>query len=404
MRALSVVLFSAFLSVATFSNAAAIPAWARRYSVNCSHCHAPAPPRLNGTGIRFRWAGYRMPEDIGQAAQVERIQNYIAFRGRMRYDYAKTESAPASNSSFSVHDATLFYGGPFGKNFGAFFELEREAADDIGLVGQVIGAWGSERSYGGFRAGQMHWILSAGLAGFDRPTGIARPLPVNDRVTTGIPFAFRRDQIGLEAFYVVGRNRIAVQVLNGLDASGVGDGKDPDNQKDFVVSDQFLIDEAGSGITAVGYLGTLKGADPLAPTVTSRYWRLGLSASKIVKNLEVMGTLVYGSDSDLPVVSGGKFATSSVRGVGYGVYGGYTFRAGGAEAESGTPLTLFGRYEYGDRNTKIADNANRRFVAGGVLPVNIPEYLRMALEYTYDFPQGAGLKRHGLTAELMINF
>ncbi len=40
---------------------ALIPAWARKYNMNCSGCHYPAPPRLNATGQRFKWAGYRMP-------------------------------------------------------------------------------------------------------------------------------------------------------------------------------------------------------------------------------------------------------------------------------------------------------------------------------------------------------
>ena len=61
MRALSLLLLVGLLSGASASKASALPAWARRYNVNCSHCHAPAVPRLNATGIRFRWAGYRMP-------------------------------------------------------------------------------------------------------------------------------------------------------------------------------------------------------------------------------------------------------------------------------------------------------------------------------------------------------
>ncbi len=404
MRALSLIVSSAFLSVAAFSDAWALPAWARRYNVNCSHCHAPAVPRLNATGIRFRWAGYRMPEDIGQAANVEKIQNYLAFRGRMTYAYDKTSGQPASSSSFVPPDATLFYAGPVGKNFGAFFELEREASDEIGLTAQVIGVWGSERDHGGFRAGQMHWSVEAGLAGFDRPTGISDALPVEDRVTSGIPFAFDPHQVGAEAFYVAGRNRISIMVLNGIDATGAGDGPDPDTRKDFVVTEQFLIDEAGSGITGIGYYGTLVGADPLAPTAISRFWRFGLSANKFINNFEVSGTVVYGRDSDLPVVGGGSFATAKINGLGYWAYGGYTFLKGGDHETAGTPLTLFGRYEYADQNTDAADDANRRFVAGGVLPVSLPEYLRLALEYTLATPQGGGPKQHGLAAELMLNF
>ncbi len=345
-----------------------------------------------------------MPEDIGQPVDVERVQNYIAFRGRMRYDFAKTEGESVSENSFSFHDATLFYSGPFGKNFGAFFEIEREASDDIGLTAQVIGAWGTEQSFGGFRAGEMHWILSEGLAGFDRPTGINRPTPVSDKVTDGVPFRFRKNQVGVEGYYVTGKNRISVQVLNGIDVNGSGGGSDPDTKKDFVVADQVLLDEAGSGITAVAYYGSLEGLEPLSPNETSHYWRLALSANKYIDNLEVSGTVVYGKDTDLPVVTNGRFGSSTAKGVGYWVYGGYTFRPTGDEADAGTPLTLFSRYEYTDQNTSIDNNANRRWVGGFVLPVNLPEYLRLALEYSLDLPQGNAPNTHGLVAEMMLNF
>ena len=88
-----------------------IPAWARRYNVNCSFCHAPAAPRLNATGIRFRWAGYRMPEDIGTQVSVDDVKNYIALRGRVRYVYDKTNGQPTSTSGFQFSDATLFVAG-----------------------------------------------------------------------------------------------------------------------------------------------------------------------------------------------------------------------------------------------------------------------------------------------------
>jgi hypothetical protein len=380
-----------------------IPAWARRYNVNCSFCHAPAVPRLNATGIRFRWAGYRMPEDLGEAVEVEKIQNYISLRGRMRYDYAKTESQPTSNSSFSINDATLFYSGPFGRSYGAVFEFERAAENSLELVAHVMSAWGSEKSYGGVRLGQMHWFLREGVAGFDRPTGIRTPLPVNGPLTSAIPFAFSNDQLGIEAYYVRGSNRISAELLNGINAVGKGDERDPDNKKDVVVIDQFLFDSAGSSVTAVGYYGTLLGADAAAPAASSHFWRLGVSANKFISNFELLGSLLYGKDTDLPL--GAVFASPEVKGLGYWFYGGYTFERSSTEGEVEPLATLFGRFEYVDPNTDLSGNAARRFVLGGVVPINIPQYLRLTLEYARDFPQAAGaLKTNAVTAELMLNF
>ena len=70
-------------------------------------------------GIRFRWAGYRMPDEIGQKVDVKDVGHYVAMRGRMQYAYDKTQGQPAT-SQFKWNDATLFFSGPFGKHYSAF--------------------------------------------------------------------------------------------------------------------------------------------------------------------------------------------------------------------------------------------------------------------------------------------
>jgi hypothetical protein len=279
-----------------------------------------------------------MPEDIGKPASVDEVKNYIALRGRVRYVYDKTEGQPASTSSFQFNDATLFFAGPFGKNYGAFFELERESNGELGLQAHVESAWGKEKSYGGFRVGLMHWLLRDGVAGFDRPTGIRTPIPVDGPLTAGIPFAFSQDQLGMEVYYVAGRNRLSAEVLNGINAGGGAGASDSDKKKDFVVTDQFLFDDAGSGLTAVGYYGSLRGADPAAESVTSHFWRVALSANKIVNQFEALGGVVYGKDTDLP--TGGAFSSPDVTGLGYWFYAGYSVPV----KSGGNPLTLYGRY------------------------------------------------------------
>lgn len=375
------------------TNHALIPAWTRKYNMNCSGCHYPAAPRLNATGIKFRWAGYRMPEEMGEKTDVANLSNYIALRGRMRYDYSKAENQNATNS-FSFNDVTLFYAGAFGKNFSSFIELEREPSGEVGLVTNILGLWGKEKSYGGFRVGQMHWLLRDGVAGFDRPTGIRTPTPLGGRLTGGtnsIPFTFSADQLGVEWIYVAGRNRVSAEVLNGIRTDGTGDPSDTDPEKDFVVTNQLLLDERGSGVTAVGYYGTLKGVNVAAPALRSHFMRLGLSANKIVNNIEVLGGFAWGKDQDLPL------GTADISGMGYWVSGQYFIPK--------SSLALFGRYEFVDPDTDLDDNGTTRFVLGGVMPIGLPEYLRFALEGALDTPQSSALpKRTGLTAELMLNF
>lgn len=376
------------------SQAGAIPAWARKYNMNCSGCHSPAVPRLNAKGFAFKWAGYRMPEEIGENQEVKQISDYVAARFRFQYVWRKTSTEPTSANAFQLNDATLFAGGPIGKWFGAFFEFEH-ATDEVELVNNVYGVWGKERSYVGARVGQMHWLLRGSVAGFDRPTGISTPTPLSNPLTAGAtPFAFGTDEVGAEAFYVLGKNRFSVELLNGVNAEGKGDEAGSPKTKDVAAIDQFIYDEEGSAIGAVAYLGAIPDLDP-ALGGTAHYARVGVTANKIYRGFEGMAGYIYAKDRDLPV--GTLFDRPSVTGNGYWGYAGYTLPQ--------QAFTLFGRYEVTRPNTDVSRSGNRRLVLGGVLPINVPEYLRFAAEYTLDQPRPTGShNRNGVTAEAMLNF
>lgn len=385
--------------VATYSatsattTAGAIPAWGRKYNMACSGCHYPAPPRLNAVGLRFRWAGYRMPEEIGEKVDVERVQNYLAAGGELEYAYDKVEGAPASNS-FAAPAVVVFYAGPAGRSFSGFLELEN-GPGEVERIAHVSTIWGSEKGYGGFRFGQMHNLYEWGVAGFDRPTGISVPSPIADPLTAAIPFMVAEHALGLEAYYVRGSNRLSAQVLNGITADGEVAAEDEDSKKDFLVTDQYLLDEAGSGVQAFGYFGTLVGVDAAtAPELKSRFWRLGASANKIYQDFELLGGVLAGKDLDLPASL--AFAGNENRGLGWWVSGQYNIKK--------LPLVLLARYEFLDPDTKTADDANRRLVAGAVLPLNVPQYLRWSLEFRLDTPQGGGPKTTNVTTNFRLFF
>lgn len=193
-----------------------IPAWARKYNMNCSGCHYPVPPRLNATGIRFKWAGYRMPEEIGEDQAVEKIQNYLAGHAVLQYEWNRTSGQP-SVSAFGFPEVGLFYAGPFGRHYSGFLEFERNPDGTTDALAALSGIWGKESQYGGFRVGQMHGIAEAGIAGFDRPVSANDIAPLG-AVTSTNPFAFDV-VLGAEAYLVRGSNRLSFQVTNGVDVT-----------------------------------------------------------------------------------------------------------------------------------------------------------------------------------------
>ena len=381
------------------THARALPAWARKYNMNCSGCHYPTVPRLNATGFAFKWAGYRMPNEIGKNAEVKKIEEYLSARLRVQYVYTKTETAPTDTSSLVLPSASLFAAGAVGTNYGAFVEFERTPEGTIDLIGQIGGVWGKEDGFGGVRLGQGHLLVGGSVAGFDRPTGMLAPLPLDEPTTPGVPFRFTGDVAGVEAFYVFGGiNRTSVLFANGL--AGGGDGMEAaksTTSHDWVVTNQLMLDDFGAALAAVGYFGSVKGLDAAEADLNSRYYRIGLSANKFVGPFEGQVGYVYSGNSRLPTGVTSPFTAASLSGTGYWLYGGYTVKP--------SFWTLYGRYEYLDPDRALSDDALRRVVLGSVLPVNVPEYLRLGLEYFHDAPQGVGaLKRQGARAEVHVAF
>ena len=399
MRFIFVVPLAAAALALAPQPAGALPSWARKYNMNCSGCHYPTVPRLNATGFAFKWAGYRMPGDIGTNAEVKKIEEYLAARGIVRYVYTKTEKQAADTNSLTLPSASLFAAGSVGKNYGAFIEFERTPEATIDLIGQIVGVWGKEKGFGGVRLGQGHMIVGGVVAGFDRPTGILAPLALDEPTTPGVPFRLAGDVAGIEAFYVFGgMNRTSVQYVNSVAPGGEGmESASSATRHDWVVTNQLMLDEAGAALAAVGYFGSVTGLDSLQAGLKSRYYRLGLSANKFVGPFEAQAGYVYSSNSRLPTGPTSSFTSAKISGTGYWLYGGYTVKP--------SYWTVCGRYESLDPNRALGDDALRRVVVGSVLPVNVPEYLRLGLEYVYDRPQGPGaLNRQGARAEVHIAF
>ncbi|MBI3790885.1 MAG: hypothetical protein HY275_08400 [Gemmatimonadetes bacterium] len=309
--------------------------------MNCSGCHYPVVPRLNATGLAFKWAGYRMPSEIGEKAEVRKIEEYLAAQAIAQHNYAKTSGQPTEVNAISVPSASLYVGGALGSNYGAFLQFERGTEGSIDLVAQFAGAWGDESRFVGVRVGTGHALAGGMVAGFDRATGILQPLAISSPVTGAVPFAYGGDATELEASIVFdGRSRTSIQLLNGL-------------------------------------------ASPTSPA--------GSATTQFV------GGYVYGRDSKLPVGGGAPFASSRLIGTGAWASALYAFPVSLA--------SVYGRYEQLDPDHDVSNAGLRRYVLGGILPLNGPPYLRLGIELFLDTPLAPGApKRQGISTQLQFNF
>jgi hypothetical protein len=371
--------------------AQAIPSWARKYNMPCSGCHYPAPPKLNALGIRFRWAGYRLPNEMGQDVAVDQVSNYLAAQGQVVYTLSRTGSEPAA-APLSSGDAKLWYMGPLGKHFVGWFEFERMPDATMGLGATVGGVWGNEHAYGGFRVGQGHFLFETGVAGFERNVALTdTPLPMEGPTTAGVPFVFSDDRAGAEAFYVTGNNRLSVQVLEPV----AGVSAAANRRKDYVLMDQFLLDQSGGGLQLSAIYGSVLGVDSSALALHSTYWRIGCSASHYFGSLELLAGLALAQDNDLPTGGTSPFTSGSMKGSGWWLSGEY--------AVGQSPLAIYGRYEAANANTSVSGNTASRVVLGGALPLTVPQYLRVNVEYSLLTPQ-TGAKTNNLAAALTLAF
>ena len=124
-------------------DAEAIPAFARKYSLNCATCHT-APPRLNTFGERFLENGYQLPgtEDGGITGKknlgdlsLDDFANYtgVRLRGNVLRSHTFKQQNPTAAEPGTVHNNSelgfpevfsLFTAGSLTKNIGFFVELE----------------------------------------------------------------------------------------------------------------------------------------------------------------------------------------------------------------------------------------------------------------------------------------
>ncbi len=109
----------------------AVPAWARKYGIQCEACHT-AWPSLNAYGRDFKIAGYKIPDELEILDEYDDvISDFLAmdksfpvsaiFKARP-YDKKNGKRARIR----AGHESEVIIGGSVNKNFSAWVEFEAE--------------------------------------------------------------------------------------------------------------------------------------------------------------------------------------------------------------------------------------------------------------------------------------
>ncbi|MBI1806977.1 MAG: hypothetical protein HYR76_08000 [Ignavibacteria bacterium] len=361
------------IGAALFQSAIALPAFARKYNMSCSACHAGVP-RLNEVGFKFRAAGFRMPDEIGKAETSSNIGDYIAARTQSRLDWKQTEApngAITANSKQLTFAEFSFYPitGGFAKNFASLVELTI-APEEFTEVENAYLRYdnGNENGFFSIRGGIFHPFEGYGAS--DRPLSNSRPLfqrnASNDNQSTYFtPWGF--DEAGVEIGYDFGNTSLRGTLFNGnttfeeegkliaAPAQSLSgnlskqSGAPSFNSKDIQLLVVHRLTDDGGGISGYFYNGYID--LPTDPTNLSsaffqnNFQRYALYASYPIEKALLLGGYQYGQDKKYNPTS--TAADQSFNSQGF---------FGEADYNVSEPLWLGLRYDNFDPSTNKDEN------------------------------------------------
>ncbi len=154
------------------ASANAVPAFARKYDVNCNTCHR-AYPELNAAGRQFKELGYRFPagssfeEDV-----VQEISDFLQLEEHVPVSmilvarpYDKKDSG--QEKIRALHEVEIIGAGVLGEQWSGYFEIEAE--DETGFeleLAPAVLTWNYSKEFNlQFVWGPTFWADPYGIVG-----------------------------------------------------------------------------------------------------------------------------------------------------------------------------------------------------------------------------------------------
>ncbi|HEU4727746.1 MAG TPA: hypothetical protein VFT22_07655 [Kofleriaceae bacterium] len=359
--------------------AEAMPMFARKYKMACSGCHEPAPPRLNAVGYKFRRAGFRMPENIGEEENSEfNFSDYISGRiqARQTVSHVSDDTSGSNVSStsdvFEMREITLYpITGSFMKYFASESELSLAPDQPVEIENSWVRAvYGDKDLWFEARAGIYHPF--EGYGGSDRPLSQSRPLfetAAANQTQDTLVRLWGVDHVGAEvgiqwqdfslSFSVNGRMNTEVE-----DGKVVAVGITPStkNERDILVSANQLIGQR-SGISALYMHGSV--GLPMTP----KDFTSGTDMAMFDDTYDRLAGFASTGAGRFTALAGGELGWDDTRDATTGRK--TKFKSFGAFGEVDASVTAyaaaFARYDYFDPSTSKDQNQQHGITLGGTL-------------------------------------
>lgn len=291
--------FAAYALLLAPSQGEAIPAFARKYNVSCSLCHAPAP-RLNAFGETFAGNGFEMsvgeePRDtIETGDRMLRLLKRIEFA--LRLDLFATATAPVRASEPSVdlqtpYNLKLLSGGALADRISYYmYFFMSERGEVAGLEDAYIQFTDIAGSGVSVIAGQFQ--VSDPL--FKRETRLEYDDYQAYRVRVGAARTDLTYDRGLFASYSPwAGGDLALILVNGTGLSEAGDDRQYDTDALKNVAVRYSQELGPVRVGAYGYFGEQRALD-----AADKVRIFGPDVTVALGNLEINGQYLRRTDSN----------------------------------------------------------------------------------------------------------
>lgn len=328
------------------TKAEAITAWARKYKVDCSMCHAGPMYKLTPIGAEFLRRGHRMADDEPTINWGE----IFSINSKMR---VHDSNAAGRNATFEFHAFSVYAGGMLSKHVGFFTEIY--LYENTGkITGAVNGDFGRSKladsylimnshpdrdSYTTLRVGQLSPTQTLLYWDVGPRYGETRPYIVNNSTVSPNSYRPFMRNFGIEVGQRVKNFNAAVGLLNGTGSSSTN-SIDNNESKDVYMTADVVVDDAGSAIGFYGYRG--KGL--ITPSSGSPW-------ENAFHRVGAFGYFTRGAASLTGAVTFGKEQINAL--------GTKTDNLGvlvQAAYEVTSKVALFSRYDFFDPNRDLADD------------------------------------------------
>jgi hypothetical protein len=295
----ALVLGGFVVSMAAADTASAIPAFARRYGVECHFCH-DGYPKLNANGQRFEERGFRMAQE--DAFDVNEWAKTVPLSVRASVNHTFVEDADGTSFAFfkGISAGNLGSRVSYWVDDGLFWLLDApEGVDDFTHT-KPDNAWGRIEVV---QNGKLY--LKAGRFEFDLPFTQARTpnLFAYDIYSTSTGSEFdniARYQEGVEVGgSLPGDARWSASVVKGRNAMGASDIVEDAGKFDANLFLRASKRIARNRVGAFAFVG--RNTFPVAsPGIVAEddMLRLGADADVRAGKLNVYGLVMYGRNSD----------------------------------------------------------------------------------------------------------